>query len=231
MPRRKKLRAQHMDSLIENVKEVDRLTAIHSQLTGSGPGRRYNVEVLHKSSIVLLVACWEAFIEDLCNASLKYMLKAGNTHRVFPEFVLNRVGSMYTGPKAWSLAGEGWKTVLGDNLQAVLAKTTGTLNTPKTAQVDELFVKTIGLKNMSNAWKWKGQSVSGAKSKLDALITLRGSIAHRVKYQSAIHLHDVTTSREFISRLCVRSHNQVTRFMHRRLGKAPWEKYWFGETS
>jgi hypothetical protein len=49
----------------DNVAETERLIDIHSALTGKERGYRHNVEVLNKSGIVLLVACWEAFIEDL----------------------------------------------------------------------------------------------------------------------------------------------------------------------
>lgn len=131
--------APHMTALIENVKEVDRLRGIHSQITTKGPGRKHNVEVLHKSAIVLLVACWEAFIEDLAASGLEHMIAKGTDHKVFPASVLERVSSTHAGLRAWDLAGDGWKTALRSNMKAVLAKTTGALNTPKTAQVDELF--------------------------------------------------------------------------------------------
>jgi hypothetical protein len=45
--------------------EVRRLLQIHGQLGGTGPGRRWGSEVLNKSAVVLLVACWEAYLEDL----------------------------------------------------------------------------------------------------------------------------------------------------------------------
>ncbi|MDE2024496.1 MAG: hypothetical protein KGL00_01190 [Gammaproteobacteria bacterium] len=220
-----------MKNLVENVKEVDRLTDIHSLITTKGRGRKHNVAVLHKGSIVLLVACWEAFIEDLANAALEHMISAAKDYSIFPGAVLDRVGSKCSGPNAWKLAGEGWRTELRSNLKEVLAKTTGTLNTPKTEQVDNLFEKTIGLDGISGSWKWKGESVAQSRAALDKVVSLRGSIAHRVKSATAVHLSDVTSYREFIFRLCVRSHNRVREFIASQVGESPWEKYWFGETS
>lgn len=220
-----------MANLIDNVKEVDRLAEIHSQITKGGPGRKHKVEVLHKSSIVLLVACWEAFIEDLAQAALEHMILAGKNHDVFPATLLERVASSYSGPKVWHLAGDGWRKALRDNLKSVLAKTTGTLNTPKTAQIDELFLKTIGLEHLSDSWQWKGRSSAQSKDTLDGIVTRRGSIAHRVSAAKNVRLNDVKSSREFIFRLCVRSHNRASQFLVAQVGTSPWQKYWFGETS
>ena len=100
---------KHVSSLIDNVKEVDRLRKILSQITPKGPGRKHNVQVLHKSAIVLLVACWEAYVEDLVEASLEHMTIACKDHKAFPKYVLERVAAAHTGLAVWELAGEGWK--------------------------------------------------------------------------------------------------------------------------
>ena len=48
-----------------NVADVDRLLALHSTAGGAGQGRRYGLEVLNKSAIVLVTAYWEAYCEDI----------------------------------------------------------------------------------------------------------------------------------------------------------------------
>jgi RiboL-PSP-HEPN len=222
--------ARHMAALVENVKEVDRLSGIHSKITKKGPGRKHKVGVLHKSSVVLLVACWEAFIEDLASSALEHMIATCKDHKVFPPSVLERVASAHQGPKAWDLAGEGWKTSLRDNMTAVLAKTTGSLNTPKTAQVDELFVKVLGAKDISATWKWKGRSSKQAAGALDALVTLRGAIAHRVSAAKAVSLKDVHDARSLIFRLAVRSHNEVCAFLLTTVGSSQWKAFHFEGT-
>ncbi|MGH8430221.1 MAG: HEPN domain-containing protein, partial [Solimonas sp.] len=73
---------------MENVDEVDRLRRIHSLITTEGPGRKYNVEVLHKSGIVLLVACWEAFIEDCVAGALEHMIISCSKPSAMPKDVL-----------------------------------------------------------------------------------------------------------------------------------------------
>ena len=56
---------QHFKLFDENVKEVRNLLDIHRKVAKKTPGRKYNVEVLNKSGVVLLVACWESYVEHL----------------------------------------------------------------------------------------------------------------------------------------------------------------------
>jgi len=221
---------KHANNLIDNIKEVDRLKEIHSQITPGGPGRKRDVEVLHKSAIVLLVACWEAFVEDMATESLQYMISEAKSPSVLPKNVLERVASRKAGISAWELAGTGWKKALRDNLTEVLARTTGTLNTPRTAQVDELFEKAIGLPSISSSWYWSGRSVESAAASLDRLVTLRGSIAHRVSAAQAVELKYVDRARQFIYRLVVKSHNCVCRFLESTVERSPWTRLRFGAT-
>jgi hypothetical protein len=212
----------HVRALIQNMIEVSRLLQIHSQITKPGPGRKHDVQILHKGAIVLLVACWEAYVEDLVKLSLEFMIAQSTTHEVFPVAVLERVASRNAGLNAWKLCGDGWKAALRDSLTEVLARTTGSLNTPKTAQVDELFKKALGIDSLSSHWRWKGRSVAQVTTALDDLVTLRGSIAHRVTASKSVRKKDVIEARHLISRLAARSSNQLRAFVRTQVGKHPW---------
>jgi hypothetical protein len=50
---------------------------------------------------------------------------------------------------------------------------------PKSAGVDELLVKALGLAAVSDAGTWQGMSVDKVRKKLDELVDRRGAIAHR----------------------------------------------------
>jgi hypothetical protein len=54
----------------ENCEDVERLLTIHQDLAGNTPGRKYGVEVLNKSAIVLICAYWEAYNEDILHEAL-----------------------------------------------------------------------------------------------------------------------------------------------------------------
>jgi RiboL-PSP-HEPN len=224
------VRASHIGDLISNVKEVDRLAAIHATVTKPGPGRKHNVEVLHKSGIVLLVACWEAFIEDLATNAIGAIAQAAPNPSFIPVEVRERIAARLPGRRAWELAGDGWKNACRDHLKEVLGRTVGALNTPKTAQVDELFEKVVGLKGLSTHWRWRGRPQSSCRDLLDNLIVLRGSIAHRVTTATGVNKSNVLWAREFLFRLAVRSHNVVNRHVASLTGEEPWIPTHYGQT-
>ncbi len=80
--------ADHMETLIANVGEVRRLLGIHERLTAKKVRRREGVEVLNKSGIVLLVACWEAFVEDLAVPSFEALVAQARSQVSSPRACL-----------------------------------------------------------------------------------------------------------------------------------------------
>lgn len=220
----------HGNAFIDNLIEVDRLSSIHRQVTSSGPGRKYDVQVLHKSAIVLLVSCWEAYIEDLARELLIHMTAEADDPKVFPNNVLKIAASINSGMNSWKLAGEGWKQVLHGNLDRVLAKTTGSLNTPKTAQTNKLFLETVGLQDIASNWLWQGRKAEDAQKQLDRLVSLRGDIAHRVTTSSSVTLKNVRSARGLINRIAVKSHNAACAHLERQIGSSPWVRMRFQGT-
>jgi hypothetical protein len=220
---------KHTAQLVTNLRDVTRLKDIHARISGKGPGRKHDVEVLHKSAIVLLVACWEAFVEDLVAATLDWMIFQAKDHQVFPHVVLERIGSTHSGIHAWKLAGNGWKQALRDNLKEILARTTGTLNTPKSEQVNILFEKTIGLKNISRFWHWQGRPAAKSAQALDDLIAMRGAIAHRVSGAEHVRLKDVSEAEYLVCQLAATSHNAVCDYLEATFDRRPWRLVKYGQ--
>lgn len=212
---------KHTVLLIDNVNEVRRLRTFRSPTGGASK------EVLYKSSIVLLVACWESYVEDLVSHSLEYMIEECDSPAKFPPTVLERVASSYNGQKMWSLAGNGWKQALRDNFKSVLGKTTGVFNTPRSDDVDSLFKRVIGLENISHGWHWDGKSREEACGDLNDLVTLRGAIAHRVKTDQAVSLETVKAAEELVYFLAVKSHNRTLSFLKQTVGSSPWKRIRF----
>src|SRR3989304_10589246 len=219
---------KHVIALIDNVREVDRLKKLRAPLRATASSGSKDIEVLHKSCIVLLVACWEAYVEDLVSAALKHLMTTCKDHTAIPPYVLDRIASSHTGAKVWELAGEGWKNAQKDNLKGVLAKTTGALNTPKTAQVDELFHKSIGLSKLSSHCSWGGRTADQASKSLDDLVSLRGSIAHRVVASQKVEPADVKNARDLVYHLAVKSHNITAEFLKAQVGSVPWTRVKYG---
>ncbi|MHC9012566.1 HEPN domain-containing protein [Stenotrophomonas rhizophila] len=210
---------RHLQRFFDNLGDVRLLMEAHGQIAGAGRGRKRDVEVLNKSAIVFLVACWEVYVEDVIESALTLLMTTAPDHTVFPDGLLTRIGNKSQGANAWRLAGDGWRVVLKENLNEVLATTIGGLNTPKSGNLDDLYRKAIGMEKLSQSWFWRGRNNAKAVADLDALISLRGDIAHRVKLETPVRKSHVTDGSTLVLRLAVLTHNGVGQYMQKRLGK------------
>ena len=226
---------QHVATLISNTNEVGRLLSIHGAFTGGKTGRpKVPLEVLNKSAVVLLVACWEAYVEDLATAAFDAMLARATSPQAFPRKVLalasKALKESNDQTSVWALAQDGWKQVLSDHRRQLFKRYVGTLNTPRPAQVDTLFGCLIGIKALSKSWKWSGRSNSSVLQALNGLVTLRGEIAHRVQTSRAVHKTYITQSLELVNRVAAVSSNQVREFVAQRVHDLPWPDVFYGRT-
>src|SRR6185295_1786413 len=103
----------HLEGLTSNGNEVLRLVTIHETMSGKKPGRRHDVEILNKSAVVLLVACWEAFVEDMATNAFGHLLDKATSPTLIPNKVLagasRDLRQSQDETALWTLAGDGWK--------------------------------------------------------------------------------------------------------------------------
>lgn len=225
----------HVLAWRKNISEVDRLLSIHSHLSGNGPGRKRDVQVLNKSALVLLLACWEAYVEDLAKNCFEFMLQNAKSPTVFEDFVLAIAAKEIkqgTTQDLWSLAGTGWQKALEAHKEKILNKyvVKGSFNTPSAENIDKLLSELLGLKGISKEWHWPGMSNAKAIEKLSALIDLRGEIAHRVE-SGAVYKKNVLAYKNLIARLAVITHNRALALIYARTGKRAWRRYKQGKTT
>lgn len=237
MPVRRRLRpaAPHVLEIQKNMSEVARLMDIHKAVAGAGPGRKRDVQVLNKSAIVIALACWEAYVEDLAANAFEHMLSVASSPSVFPSHVLAIAGKRITKAGAldvWTLADDGWRSALSNHKQAILDKyvVKGSFNTPSSDNIDKLYSELIGLKSASGEFYWPGMSNIKAKQKLQDLIDLRGEIAHRVESSAPVYKKDVEAYQKFIKRLATILHNRTLALIYARTGSVPWRRYRHGKT-
>ncbi|MEN6576691.1 MAG: HEPN domain-containing protein [Phycisphaerales bacterium] len=221
-----------IELFIDNSKEVKALIAIHEEKTGKNPGRRSGVEILNKSGIVLLTACWEAFIEDAASTAFRFMLEESADPKQLPKGVLKRVAAYVKKDvnelRVWDLSRDGWKQVLRDYRDEILRPQIGIFNSPKAGNVDRLFDALLDLPELSKNWHWQGMGVEAARTRLKDYVELRGAIAHRVKASRSVYKGNVSDYAEFITRLAVRSANVVRKHVSSLVRKYPWEAYHIG---
>lgn len=215
----------HFAGFRRNVKEIGFLFGLHRAIGGTGPGRRRNVEILNKSALVLLVGCWEAFIEDLAMSAFAHLLSAANSPAQVPAKVLVLAAKSLHGPddrSVWKLAGDGWRQVLLDHKRETLDRYVGRLNSPRSHNINELFEALVGLKSLSTSWTWPGQNRRATEARLDALVGRRGEIAHRVGVARPVRKKEGLDAVRFLCRLTECSSNAVADHLQEVTRKEAW---------
>jgi hypothetical protein len=210
-----------------NCADVKRLLEIHGELGGSGQGRRYGLEVINKSAIVLICAIWEAYCEDVAAEGLAHLVKHAKSADDLPETLRKAVAVELKGElhelAIWQLSGDGWRTLLSTRLAALQEERNRKLNTPKSNQIDELFERALGITKISNSWTWDRTSAEQARKKLDKYVTLRGDIAHRGQsVTSSCRKKDVEDFFEHIGKLVGKTGGQVNTMLKKSTGTSLW---------
>jgi hypothetical protein len=209
-----------------NVGDIKRLLEIHADIGGDAKGRRYGLEVLNKSAIVLITAFWEAYCEDIASEALKHLIHHSSSASSLPKELKKQIAAELKKEvndlAVWDLADDGWKAKLNSRLAALTAARNKKLNTPKSENIDELFSSTIGLSKISEKWKWSGMGVKSSRAKLDGYITLRGEVAHRGAIEGGVTKDQVEDYFEFIQKLCAKTGGSVNSFVNDATGTPLW---------
>jgi hypothetical protein len=207
----------------ESAADVERLLAIHAAIGGTGPGRRYQLEVLNKSAVVLITAIWEAFCEDLAAEALDHIVDNVDAADELPlnlrKAIAVRLKKAPHELAVWDLADDGWKAVIRGRLAELTSERNWNMNTPKSDKVDQLFTDAIGLASISDAWKWPKMTPEHARKKLDGYVSLRGAIAHRGKSATTCRKVQVNDYFKHVKRLAGRTGTRVRAFVRATTGK------------
>lgn len=201
---------------VKNTFDVHRLFTIHTDISGVGAGRRHQLEVLNKSAIVLITACWEAYVEDVAQEGFEFLIKNCDD----PSKIPNRVKTSALDPlknandptALWQIAGSGWKKVLKSHKDRCLKKFLGHFHSPSPENVKELFHDLLGIRNISSNWRWRGMSRRASHDNLVKYIDIRGAIAHRTKHAESVTKTMAEGYLQFVERIvnitddCIREH-------------------------
>ncbi|MNJ35399.1 hypothetical protein D3C77_301340 [compost metagenome] len=192
------------------------------------------LECLNKSAIVLILATWEAFVEDLAENAFECMLANASKHNVFPQQVLDLAWKAFKSEPtqdALKKIEAGWREIFKHHKSKILAKyiERGSFNTPSAANIDYLFAELIGLNSMSSNWRWRAQRQTTSVNKLQRLIELRGAIAHRAAAEDAVVKMHVLEYSKLVVRLAAKSHNAVRAYLETTLGFIPCVEFSQGD--
>lgn len=209
-----------------NAEDIDRLLEIHRNLGGDSRGRRYQLEVLNKSAIVLITAFWEAYCEDLAAEALAHIVKHSKTASALSKEIKQQIARELESDKhdlaVWNLSDDGWRKVLRDRLARLQDERNRRLNTPRAENIDALFLTAVGIAEVSKSWKWHRMTIAQARNKLDRYVTLRGEIAHRGTALRSCTKSQVEDYFSFIKRVVAKTGGRVNSQVRRTTGKPLW---------
>ena len=213
----------------KNVKDIERLLALHEQIGGKQRGRRYGLEVLNKSAIVLITSFWESYCEDIAAEALAHVVKHAKSADALPKELKKMIAKELKQDlhdlASWGLAGDGWRKIVQDRLGAIQEDRNRKLNSPKAENINNLFESAIGVVKISNCWRLaRNMPPRKCEEKLDRFVALRGAIAHRGKAEEPVTKVQVVDYLDFVSRLAAKTGGKVNKYVHEVTGRYLWKE-------
>ena len=210
----------------QSCQDINRLLEIHGKEGVQAKGRRFQLEVLNKSAIVLIAAVWEAYCEDIVGEGIEHLVvhsaSASFLSKTIRKAIANELKCDKDELAIWQIADNGWKAVLKSRLTRMQEVRARKLNTPKSENIRLLFSDGLGIDDISKGWKWEKMSSDQAAKKLDNYITLRGEIAHRGAAATAVTKYDVEDFLNHVKRLVAKTGKQVNQYVKQNTGKSLW---------
>ena len=131
---------------------------------------------------MLVLAMREAFCEDLAHeAAPDTGARLVQVDDLPPKLVRHISRDLKAEKRelsAWKLVGDDWRSLILDRVSEIARQTT--FNTPKAAQIDELFDRSIGLTKVNDSRVPPRLGEMSARVALSEAISRRGGIAHGV---------------------------------------------------
>ncbi|MEK4091711.1 HEPN domain-containing protein [Viridibacillus sp. FSL H8-0110] len=195
-----------------NLKDIERLLDNHETVKGTGKGKRA-LDHITRSTILLLVASWELYIEEVVIESVEILIEKLDNPINLPNAVKKSISNYVKNDKnelaAFKLAGEGWKNIYRE----LIVAETDRLNTPKKDPINILFNRYLGLVNVSQYWK---------TNSLNTIVTHRGQIAHRVKSINYVTVNEVELYIEEIKQHVIETDKILCSYLKRITTHTPW---------
>jgi hypothetical protein len=210
----------------ENVKDIDKLLKLHAANGGDQPGRRYGLEVLNKSAIVLITSFWESYCEDLAEEALEIIVEHAPNAESLPKEIKKMIAKTLKEDRnelaIWGIADGKWRDVLRTNFTALKAERNKTFATPKSFNVNDLFESAVGLPNLSSYWKWEKMTATQAAKKLNEFVSKRGDIAHRGSSTSTIKKSEVEAYLNHVKKLAAKTGGATKKHVKKITGHDLW---------
>lgn len=172
-----------MESSLNNLKSaLEDINAL-LDLSNSEIGSIHKSNIL-RSTIVLMVASWEQFIEQLAENTAITIVKRLRDSEPIPEGVKqsiaiyavkeNRSNKRDFSKSVWQIADKGWKTVYVQYCK----ESTKKINSAYSENIQRLYEDVFGIRDVTSSWSFNALTSDDCASRLDDLVNMRHDIAH-----------------------------------------------------
>jgi hypothetical protein len=214
-----------IQSFQANRKDADALVTMYAQLSMLSVAIP-DLTPLNKAVVVFVCAAWESYCEDLVDEAVRHIVADCPDHTKLPKglrlLIAKQAKDDLNPLSPWDLAADGWKTLIANNASTYIKSWTGKWHTPKPVPVDELFLKCLGVTDISNRWTWPGCTSYDARRKLDEFVVLRGDIAHRLTADPALLKQQGLDFASHVDQLASITDREIGKHLMTITGKTYW---------
>jgi len=166
-------------NLRSNIEDIRSLLNLSSSITDVD-----NQRAIFRSVVVLLVASWEQFVEQLADSSITVMIDRLRDPSTLPNKVkesiavnsvsTNRGNTKEFCDSVWGFAHKGWK----QEYINYCTKLTSDLHTASVSNVKDLYWRILGIRDLTQEWSYLSLTDTECVEKLGQIIEIRHDIAH-----------------------------------------------------
>lgn len=214
-------------NMVPALREVGSLLELARR--GAGLGTCSSRTII-RSAVVLLAACWEAYVEDLLTQAFDFLVANAPSGKHLPkrlrQLVAKAIADNKNELKMWDLAGSGWKNKLEAHAAEIIARHVGRFNTPKAQNTQDVFHNVLGIVDVTQEWGELGEHTrEEAREQLNEFITARGAIAHGDPDAEEISDKELLRFINLVMNLAIMTGNVVRKHVQEITGKDMAEKY------
>ena len=172
-------------------------------------------QAIFRSAVVLLIASWEQYIEQLADKSIQILTDRLRNPDPIPEFVKQSIATFTVPEKrnnsqdfsesVWLFADKGWKTAYRNYCR----NKTANLNTASSHNIKDVFKTILGIRDVTECWTFKETGCNECIDRLNNLVELRHNIAHGAKLSKQLKIEDLCEYIEFISTISEHLFNTI----------------------
>jgi hypothetical protein len=212
------------------LEDIERLHEAHGLIIERGAATKAwhkdGSSIYTRSGLALLCASWEAFVEEVTEEALRFLIANVSHPDQLPLELRKKVAKELKEDRhelaVWKLAEDSWREVLQSRFQSILNSRLGLMNSPKSEKVRLLIEDVVGLHDVTAGWSWDGFSRETVVGWVDKFVTARGAVAHGKTPDIEIGCFSLVFFTELVIECSYRTCNCIREFLIERLNREIW---------